>query len=146
MPLNCDVEDSWESLDSKEIKSVNPKRYQPWIFIGRTDAEASILCHLMGRADPLEKTLRLGKIEGRRRRWQQRTRRLDGTIDSLRTSLNKLWEMVKDREAWCASVRGVTKSWHYWATEQIDSVFWEKKLFYNLYEKLVLFSPMKIKN
>ena len=72
MPSNCDVgEDSPESLDSKEIKPVNPKRNQPWIFIGRTDAEASILCHLMLRANSLEKTLMLGKIEGRRRRRQQ---------------------------------------------------------------------------
>ena len=100
------------SLDCKEIKPVNPNRNQPWIFIGRTnaEAEASMPYHMMQRFNSLEKPLMMGKIESRRRRGWWRMRLFDGIIDSVDMSLSKLWAMLEDRQAWCAAVHGILRS------------------------------------
>ena len=102
------LENTLESpLDSREIKSVNPKGNQPWMFIGSTgaEAEAPLLWPPDAKSDSLQKTLMLGRIESRRRRGWQRIRWLDDRINSRDMSLSKLWEIVKDRQAWGDAVR-----------------------------------------
>ena len=103
-------------MDCKEFKPVDPKGNQPWIFIGRTNTEDPILWSLMWRPDSLEKTLMLGKSEGRMRRGRQRMRWLDGITDSMDMSSSKLQEMEKDRETWRAAVP--------WGCKKLDMTEW----------------------
>ena len=111
-------------LDCKEIIPVNPKGNQPWIFIVRTDAEAEdlILGHLMWRAHSLEKTRTLGKIEGKRRKGQQRMRWIDSIFGSVDINLSKLWEIVEDRGVLHST--GLQRAGHDLEAEQQQQHIW----------------------
>ena len=111
--FNCNVgENSWESLELQEVKPVDPKRNHSWIFIGRTDvdAEVPIFWTPDAKQQLIGKDHNAGKDEGRRRWGWQRMRWLDSITDSMDMSLSKFRKLVKDREAWSATVNGFPKS------------------------------------
>ena len=124
-------------LDSKEMKPVNPKGNQSWIFSGRTDAKAKALIRW-----PLDVNSRLfgkdpdlGKTEGQRKRAWQKMRWLDSIMNSMDMNLSKSWEIVKDREAWYAAVHGVTKT-QTWHSKGATTTKWELSIWIEMYPNI----------
>ena len=109
-----DLRVHWTARRSNQsiLKEINPEYSLEGLVL---KLKLQYFSHLMLRASSLEKTLFLAKIEGRRRREWQRMRSLDGVMDSMDISLSKLQEIVKDREAWCAAVHGLSKNWTWWS-------------------------------
>ena len=127
MLSNCDAgEDSWTARRSNQsiLKKINPE-----YSLKRLMPKLQSFGHLMQRANSLEKTLMLGKIEDRRSRKWQRMRWLDGITDLTNMSLSKLWKMVKDRKGWHAAVHGVTKSQIQLSDWRTSTTLYEKQLF-----------------